>query len=104
MLNSLITSLLDLVLDKYTSDDVSELANHYYSVDEKDGMETAWERFTDRFELGNWFYEQAILKEINLVDVLENVKTLRLMQQGEAAEDRAEREQEYRSMVGGGSP
>ena len=99
----LIQELLDLLLAQYDSEQIGELVYQYEYRHRKYGMEDAWAHFTDRFELGNWIYEQAIMADINLPEFLIDTQTARSLREQQAAEDMEERRLEYRSSVGGGS-
>ena len=62
MSRSLISSVISEVLSDHASDALSEL------VFELENSEAPLADFCDRFELGNWFYDQTMLADIDIVD------------------------------------
>jgi hypothetical protein len=50
------------VLSDYASDSLTEMAF------ELENSESSIADFCDRFELGNWFYDQMMLADIDIVD------------------------------------
>lgn len=62
MNRKLITRILTELLFEYPSDELDVIALDLHLKDEP------LAEFCDRFELGNWFYDQMTLAEIDIVD------------------------------------
>lgn len=59
---SLMHRVIKEVLSDYASDSLTEMAF------ELENSESSIADFCDRFELGNWFYDQMMLADIDIVD------------------------------------
>jgi len=81
------------VISTYTSIDVCELIE---SLAEKRNLETIADMFCTVFELGGWFLETMIVNEIDVCEVLQDIREEKRASEDEAADLRKEIEEGLR--------
>lgn len=93
----LITQFLnDLVIpDDFDSEDFKIVEEYLSSANDE------LNAFCDWFGLGDWFYDEMTDVEFNLDDFMAELGDRIVQLEKEAEEDRRDREQDYRDMVGG---
>jgi len=85
----------DQILYKASSWDMEELVG---ALPEKN--EEACDKFCERYELGNWFYEALTLNEINITELLVDLGNEREVEEKEAECDRADIDRDLRRSQG----
>jgi len=85
----------DQILYEATSWELEELVGTLPEENEE-----ACDKFCERYELGNWFYEALILNEIDITELLVDLGNEREVEEKEAQRDRDDIERDLRRSQG----
>lgn len=91
MSEKMITQILSAVLDEMTSVELDELALDLQINDEPLSI------FCDRFDLGNWFFDQMTLADVDIVSEVSVLADERRKSERELVEDERLIRQDLRS-------
>lgn len=94
-----VKQLTDLIRDQILYEATSwELEELVGALPEEN--EEACDKFCERYELGNWFYEALTLNDIDITELLVDLGNEREVEEKEAERDRADIESDLRRSQG----